>query len=95
MDNPTSVTYAIGLYIEMLKSTEHATMGRKSDLTDAQKTIIDTLNEDGNTQKRIVKELVVRRVLFQSIFVENWLEGNDVAGRSAQVKGMTIVWLRS
>ena len=79
-------------YIEMLKSTEHATMARKSDLTDAQKTIIDTLTEDGNTQKRIAERLDFRRVQSRSIFVENWLQGNDVAERSAQVKGMTVPW---
>jgi hypothetical protein len=46
-------------------------------------------------RKGLLKERAAHRVLFQSIFVEIYKEGNDVAGRSAQVKGMTVAWRRS
>lgn len=41
-------------------------MGKTADLTAVQRTIIDTLHQEGKTQKTFLKEQAVHRVQFQS-----------------------------
>ncbi len=48
--------------------------GEDADLTDVQKTIIDTLHKEDKTQTFITKE-AVHRVLYPSMLTESWVEG--------------------
>ncbi len=61
-------------------------MGNTADLAMVQKTIIDTLHEEG---KSLLKVVAVQGVLYQSILMQSWLEGWNWVGKCAQATGMT------
>ena len=52
----------------------------------------DTLHNEAKPQKVIAKgDKAVNRVLYQSIFIESWVEGESVAEKGAQVTSGRIV----
>ncbi len=64
-------------------SLGYTIMGKTADLTVVQKTIIDTLHNEGKTQTFITKE-AVHRVLYPSMLTESWVEGKSVEEKDAQ-----------
>ncbi len=67
-----------------LVSLGYTIMGKTSDLTVVQKTIIDTLHKEGKPQTFIAKKLAVHRVLYPSMLTAIWVEGKSVEEKDAQ-----------
>ncbi len=65
-------------------------MGKTADLTVVQKTIIDTLHEEGKTQTFIAKE-AVHRVLYPSMLTESCVEGKRCSTNRENRSLMRIV----
>ncbi len=59
--------------VSQFGSLGYTIMGKTADLTVVQKTIIDTLHEEGKTQTFITKE-AVHWVLYPSMLTESWVE---------------------
>ncbi len=68
-------------------SLDYTIMGKTADLTVVQKTIIDTLHNEGKTQTFMTKE-AVHRVLYPSMLSESWVEGKS-AERTAALWGLS------
>ncbi len=60
--------------VSQFGSLGYTIMGKTADLTDVQKTIIDTLHKEEKTQTFITKE-AVHRVMYPSMLTESWVEG--------------------
>ncbi len=75
LKTPAKVSWFFKM-VSQFGSLGYTIMGKTADLTVVQKTIIDTLHEEGKTQTFITKE-AVHRVLYPSMLTESWVEGKD------------------
>ncbi len=76
LKTPAKVSWAFKV-VSQFGSLVYTIMGKTADLTVVQKTIIDTLHKEGNSQTFIAKE-AVHRVLYPSILMrivkQNWFK---------------------
>ncbi len=82
LKTPAKVSWAFKM-VSQFGSLDYTIMGKTADLTDVQKTIIDTLHKEDKPQTFITKE-AVHRVLYPSMLTESWVEGKSVEEKDAQ-----------
>ncbi len=83
LKTPAKVSWAFKM-VSQFGSLGYTIMGKTADLTVVQKTIIDTLHNEGKPQTFIAKKLAVHRVLYPSMLTESWVEGKSVEEKDAQ-----------
>ncbi len=89
LKTPAKFSWAFKM-VSQFGSLDYTIMGKTADLTDVQKTIIDTLHKEGKTQTFITKE-AVHRVLYPSMLTESWVEGKRCSTNRENHSLMRIV----